>query len=151
MRYQKPGVGDPYYALKTLEAAVHKLAVSPEDLRSRIGEAYIIFSPVTVYDLPEHLQADFAWIRHELTKNAPKIMPVIRDGHVVTESTGSLGATVPYIRKETLVRIASKIWQLTDQLREHLSHKPHHKAPKRPNKPTQEGSRRASEPKRRRR
>ena len=118
LRLPAPGAGDPSYALDKLEKAVRILATQPASLRERLCAALYSLSTVSARDIPEALRPEFEAIRRQATKNPPRMQRSVRNGRVVEESTGAIAATVGYMRIKTLTRLAERIYDLTDRLRD---------------------------------
>lgn len=112
--------GDPSYAQDTLEFAIYLLAIGKGDIKERLISAFTHLAPVTRADFPPELQKDFDWIVHSLTKNETKYERRLRDGEFVQESTGTLLATVRYMRHAKAIEIAKRMYELNERLKESL-------------------------------
>lgn len=94
------------YAREKFEMAVYQLATGRGEIKGRLMEAFNEIVPLTEKDIPKELVDDYRWIVSELTKNPPKIIKILRDGKVHEESTGRVGATVPFMRINKAIEVA---------------------------------------------
>jgi hypothetical protein len=120
LRLPAPGAGDPWYALQNLKAAVRILATHPDSLRGRLCKALFHLAPVTARDFPESLRPEFEALRRDTTKNPSRMQRVVRGARFVEERSGTIAATVPYMRTKTLIRIAERLHDLCSRLSHEL-------------------------------
>lgn len=113
---------DRQYARKQFHLAVYALATGPGTIKERLLEASCYLAMVQPGHLPRDLRDEFARLMAILTKNSAKTVTTVRFGRPVTESTGSLGATIPFMRKATAVMVAQTICAIEARLREGLIH-----------------------------
>ena len=98
--------GPSQYAYQLLSRTVDTLATAPDDVRSRILQAYSTFHPLTPEHIPDSLRKDYEWIVIQLTKREPQID---YQGRV---QKGSVEVTLQHMRNSTGVKIAEKLLQL---------------------------------------
>jgi hypothetical protein len=100
-------MANPYhYTVQKLTDAIATLATHPEDVRERLTSAHLEFSKLAVKDFPPELQADWRWVKKELSKYGP-----LRN-HKGEVQIGSVQNTMGRIRKATGSKIAKKIFEL---------------------------------------
>jgi len=104
------------YPIEKFGMAVHVLATNRHEIKTRLLEAFIEIVMLSEKDMPDALKEDFNWVKNTLTKNPPKTIRCLREGKVVEESTGSLGATVPYMRINKAVLVAERICYIETRL-----------------------------------
>lgn len=94
------------YALQKLADSLEILATHPGDVRERLAAASLCFCLLQERDFPPSLQADYAWVMHELTKFGPtqSCDGVIREG--------SVEHTMRRIKKATGSKIAKRLFDL---------------------------------------
>ncbi len=102
----------PYYgdAFVKFNSAVFELATGPGDVRSRLWKAFLEFSPVTEKDLPEYLRDDYRWIKKMLVRYKDRV-------HY--RGSGDVQTTLYWMRNTTGSRIAEKIVNICERLREY--------------------------------
>lgn len=105
---------DPKYAEEKFLEAVQALTLGGGDIKQRLKDAYGCFHPVTDSDLPEHLKADFEWIKAQLLTKPPL---VAQESQTIV--SGSLEQTLHLMQRTTGIRIAERIVYLRDKLHEH--------------------------------
>ena len=105
---------DARYAEEKFSEAVEALTLGGGDIKERLKDAYGCFHPVTVADLPDHLKADFEWIKaHLLAK--PSL--VARESKSIV--SGSLEQTLRFMRRKTGQDIAKRIFYVRDKLHDY--------------------------------
>lgn len=84
---------------------MESLTLGPGDIRSRLITAHQCMFTLRKDDFPSHLQADWSWIKQQLTKYGPVVGPnrQIRD---------SVENTMRKVRNRTGVKIAERISKL---------------------------------------
>jgi hypothetical protein len=102
------------YAEEKFSEAVRALTFGSGDIKERLKVAYGCFHPVTVSDLPDHLKADFEWIKAQLLARPPL---VAQEG--INIVSGSLDQTLHSMRKKTGITIAERIVYVRDKLHEY--------------------------------
>lgn len=105
------------YAYSKFTMAVQVLATDPHEIKHRLMEAFNELVVLFERDMPDPLKEDLKWIKSTLTKNPPKMVRLVREGRLVEESTGRIGATVPYMRIKTAVSVAERICYVEARLR----------------------------------
>lgn len=105
---------DTRYAEEKFSEAVEALTLGGGDIKERLKDAFGCFHPVTVADLPDHLKADFEWIKVKLLKKPP----LVAQGSATIVS-GSLEQTLHLMRRATGISIAERIVHLRDKLHEY--------------------------------
>ncbi len=108
---------DYHYTLSVLSKAVNALAVGRENLKGRLQSAMISLTPIHGGDFPPNLRSRFEALVRQCNKNPSKLVQVIYDGRVTTGPSGTLAATIPYMRWERAEAIAQEIVSLESELR----------------------------------
>lgn len=116
LKLPAPGDGDPNYALQKLDDCVRILVTHPGPLRLRLREALYPLAIVTARDLPESLRPEFEDIRRRTNKNPSRPQKVIRGGRLADVESGTIDATVPFMRTDALVGIAERLLDLSERL-----------------------------------
>lgn len=101
------------YAEEKFSEAVWALTFDGGDIKERLKVAYGCFHPVTVSDLPDHLKADFEWIRAQLLAKPPLVAQGSK-----TILSGSLEQTLHSMQRQTGKEIAKRIAYVRDKLHE---------------------------------
>ena len=91
------------YARDKFKYAVYLLAVGPENVRSRLKNAFIEFRHVREEDIPDDLLKDFRWIIREIKKRKP----LVKEGIVIANKR---------MQNRTGVKIAERIYNLAMRL-----------------------------------
>ena len=91
--------------------AVRVLAIGPEDMRRRLPGAYPVLAELSTTDLPEVLREDFEWVMSRLTAREPRWR-----GTDFWETPAE--ASVAGMRNNTAVRIAERIFYISERLRD---------------------------------
>ncbi len=113
--------GDPYYALANLLQAVSVLATGTEGLKPRLEQAHLVLATVFEGDLPDELQEDLVWVRHELTKRRTREEePERYENDPLFE--GWVRATLRGMRFNKAQQIAERICYIAFRLDELLGH-----------------------------
>lgn len=102
------------YAEEKFSEAVRALTFGGGDIKERLKVAYGCFHPVTVADLPDHLKADFEWIKAQLLAKPP----LAAQGSETIVS-GSLEQTLHSMRMKTGITIAERIVYVRDKLHDY--------------------------------
>lgn len=102
-------MGTDHYALEKFSQAVHALATGSGDVRSRLRVAYAYFHTVKPEYLPADLRDDFRWVMDKLTRREPRY-----------EGEGRLEASLATMQNRTGSRIAKRIVEIHDSLRDVL-------------------------------
>jgi hypothetical protein len=108
---------DRDYARKQFHLAVYTLATHPGSIKERLMEAACYLVMVQPRHLPLALRDDVSRLMTTLTKSPSKTKTAVRGGTVTCESTGSLGATIPYMRNATAVKAAKAICAIEARLK----------------------------------
>lgn len=90
--------------------ALHLLAVSEGDVRSRLTEAYRHLRSLRDEDVPEELRAEWTSILRSLTRYGPEV------GSDGTLFQSAIKHTMARIRNRTGKRIAERIYTLAREL-----------------------------------
>jgi len=98
--------------------AVHHLVVGEGTIKQRLFDAAVEIVMVSQRDLPHDLREDFAWVEAAVTKNPSKPVTGTLQKRIVGGSTGRLGATIPYMRVATAVKVAERICYIEARLRD---------------------------------
>jgi hypothetical protein len=101
------------YASEKLTRAIYLLAIGPDDVRSRLREAFDELHPIQSSLLPESIKKEYDWIFERLTRCEPRF-----------ERDSKLDATLYRMRKSSGVKIAKSIVELKwhiDELLESIS------------------------------
>jgi hypothetical protein len=101
-----PTANDYSHAIEKLTMVLECLATHPGDARQRVASAYSLSSHLRVEELPEKCQADWKWIKKEVTK-----FGTLTDykGDVWK---GSVENTMKTVRNSTGVKIAKRFYKL---------------------------------------
>lgn len=94
------------YVREKLMNALHVLATHKEDVRERVGDAFLVCHTLQPEDFPPSLRDDWIWITQQVTRSGPVEGP---DGKIWR---GSVENTMKRIQRETGRKIASRIWEL---------------------------------------
>lgn len=105
---------DPRYAEEKFSQAVHALTLGGGDIKERLKVAYECFHAVTVADLPNHLKADFEWIKAKLLAKPPL---AAQEGEMIV--SGSLEQTLHLMPRKTAITIAERIVHVRNKLHEY--------------------------------
>jgi hypothetical protein len=90
------------------------LATGAGDIRERLFLVFQDLCFLAEADFPDHLRSDWLWIVNQMTRYGPL------EDHRGNAWRGSLENTMKRIRRMTGVRIAKRLLQLRDSLRDHL-------------------------------
>jgi hypothetical protein len=107
---KQPLNGTPTYALQKLVEAMHSMATGPGDVRERLHSASLSITFLKEDDFPEHLQADWSWVYHQLTKYGPAYDYA---GKIIR---GSVEETMRRIKRATGVKIAERLVRIYHEL-----------------------------------
>jgi len=102
------------YAEEKFSQAVQALTLGGGDIKERLKVAYGYFHPITVADLPDHLKADFRWIKAQLLAKPPL---ATQGGKAIV--SGSLEQTLHFMRRKTGITIAERIVYVRNKLHEY--------------------------------
>jgi len=91
------------YVEQQLRETIYSLATGPGDIRQRLAQSFQGFFILKKEQFPKELQADWEWVRTELTKFGP----IKRDNGSIFR--GSVEHTCSKIKNKTGVKIAKKI------------------------------------------
>jgi hypothetical protein len=94
------------YAKEKIAAAVESMANSPDDIKSRLWGAFLIFHTLTEKDFPDELKEYWNVIYDDLTQEEPSYD---ENGEV---SNGKVQNTLKVIDDTKCVEIARKITEL---------------------------------------
>jgi hypothetical protein len=119
------------YAREKFANAVSIMASGTGLLKERLYDAFLEFSQVADNDIPEHLRAEYRWIREELTKRLAKRRILLQGKRVErvskqhavlqgkrVETEGNIQDTLRTMRVDRAQEIARRIVLLADQLAE---------------------------------
>lgn len=93
------------YIIEKLTNAMEALALGAGDIRSRLITAHRCMCTLRKDDFPSHLQADWDWIKQQLTRYGPIVGP---SGQI----RSSVENTMNKIQNRTGVKIAERILKL---------------------------------------
>ena len=103
-------MGTERYAFEKFTQAVYALATGPGDVRSRLRVAFSYFNTVKPEYLPPELRDDFRWVIDTMTRREPRY-----------KGEGRLQASLATMQNRTGAKIAKRIVEIQDRLREIIS------------------------------
>lgn len=112
---------DRYRAFNKLALVVHDLAVGKGKITDRLYEVGPEILSLNEKNFPEDLRSDFRWIRKMLTDKPAKMITIPQGGKMVQKSTGTLGATLRFMRHDKASIIAERIFLLYEEVGANLS------------------------------
>ncbi|SRR5258706_12051470 len=99
----------PYsYAHEKLSIAVSALAIGKGDARSRLGVAFSAIAFLEPSHFPPEHEAEFVWIKHELTKRHPRGDSESREWSIYGEDQSNLN----HMTNRSASRVAEKLVDL---------------------------------------
>ena len=116
LKLPAPGRGDPTYALEKFDDCMRILATHAGPLRVRLREALYPLAVVSARDLPESLRPEFEDIWRQTNKNPSRPQQFVRGGPPADGESGTIDATVHFMRTKTLVRMAERLHDLAERL-----------------------------------
>jgi hypothetical protein len=99
------------YTREKLTTSIRLLTLGSGDIKQRLIEAYMQFQVLQERDFPEHLRADYIWIRSSLLKK-----PALKAKGGTQNISSSIEQTLHFMRRQPCVEIAKRIVQLNESL-----------------------------------